>query len=36
MSAQSGRIVVLDDRVVLFANPEDAAEYIGFDPQPVQ
>jgi propane monooxygenase coupling protein len=24
-------MVVLDDRVVLFANPEDAAEYIGFD-----
>jgi propane monooxygenase coupling protein len=29
-------MVVLDDRVVLFANPEDAAEYIGFDLQPVQ
>jgi propane monooxygenase coupling protein len=27
---------VLDDRVALFANPEDAAEYIGFDLQPVQ
>ena len=25
------RAVVLDDRVVLFANPEDAAEYISFD-----
>jgi hypothetical protein len=31
-----GRIVVLDDRIVLFANPEDAAEYIGFNLQPVR
>ncbi len=31
MSTHCGRMVVLDDRVVLFANPEDAAEYIGFD-----
>ena len=31
MSTHYGRMVVLDDRVVLFANPEDAAEYIGFD-----
>ena len=22
---------VLDDRVIMFANPEDAAEYIDFD-----
>jgi len=29
-------MVVLDDRVVLFANPKDAAEYIGFDLQPVE
>jgi propane monooxygenase coupling protein len=29
-------MVVLDDRVVLFANPEDAAEYIGFDLRPVR
>jgi propane monooxygenase coupling protein len=28
--------VVLDDRVLLFANPEDAAEYIGFDLQAVE
>ena len=28
--------VVLDDRVVLFANPEDAAEYIGFDLKPIE
>ena len=31
MSTHYGRMVVLDDRIVLFANPEDAAEYIGFD-----
>jgi propane monooxygenase coupling protein len=31
MSTHYGRMVVLDDRVVLFANPEDAAEYISFD-----
>ena len=36
MSTHYGRMVVLDDRVLLFANPEDAAEYIGFDLQPVQ
>ena len=36
MSTHYGRMVVLDDRVVLFANPEDAAEYIDFDLQPVQ
>jgi propane monooxygenase coupling protein len=35
MSTHYGRMVVLDDRVVLFANPEDAAEYIDFDLQPV-
>ncbi len=36
MSTHYGRMVVLDDRVLLFANPEDAAEYICFDLQPVQ
>jgi len=30
-STHYGRQVRLDDRVLLFANPEDAAEYIGFD-----
>jgi propane monooxygenase coupling protein len=35
MSTHYGRMVVLDDRVALFANPEDAAEYIGFDLRPV-
>jgi propane monooxygenase coupling protein len=29
-------MVFLDDRVVLFANPEDAAEYLGFDLEAVQ
>jgi propane monooxygenase coupling protein len=36
MSTHYGRMVVLDDRVLLFANPEDAAQYIGFDLQPVE
>jgi propane monooxygenase coupling protein len=36
MSTHYGRMVVLDDRVLLFANPEDAAEYIDFDLTPVQ
>ncbi len=35
MSTHYGRMVVLDDKVVLFANPEDAAEYIDFDLKPV-
>jgi propane monooxygenase coupling protein len=34
MSTHYGRMVVLDDRVLVFANPEDAAEYIGFDLKP--
>jgi propane monooxygenase coupling protein len=34
MSTHYGRMVVLDDRVVLFANPEDAAQYLGFDLEP--
>jgi propane monooxygenase coupling protein len=36
MSTHYGRMVVLDDRVLLFANPEDAAQYIGFDLQPAE
>ncbi|MGH2968386.1 MAG: propane 2-monooxygenase effector subunit MimD [Solirubrobacteraceae bacterium] len=36
MSTHYGRMVVLDDRVLLFANPEDAAEYIDFDLKVVQ
>jgi propane monooxygenase coupling protein len=35
MSAHYGRMVALDDRMVLFADPEDAAEFIGFDLKPV-
>ncbi|HMJ36612.1 MAG TPA: MmoB/DmpM family protein [Baekduia sp.] len=31
MSTHYGRMVVFDDRILLFANPEDAAEHIGFD-----
>ena len=29
------RMVALDDRVVLFADPEEAADYLGFDLTPV-
>jgi len=35
MSTHYGRMVVLDERVLMFANPEDAAEYISFDLTPV-
>ena len=31
MSTHYGRMVHLDDRTIMFANPEDAADYIGFD-----
>jgi propane monooxygenase coupling protein len=31
MSTHYGRMVHQDDRTILFANPEDAAEYLGFD-----
>jgi len=30
-STHYGRMVHEDDRTIMFANPEDAAEYIGFD-----
>ena len=30
-STHYGRMVHLDERTLLFASPEDAAEYIGFD-----
>jgi propane monooxygenase coupling protein len=36
MSTHYGRMVHLDERTLLFANPEDAAEYIGFDLRPVE
>ncbi|MFC4004971.1 propane 2-monooxygenase effector subunit MimD [Prauserella oleivorans] len=36
MSTHYGRMIHLDDRTILFANPEDAAEYLDFDLRPVQ
>jgi propane monooxygenase coupling protein len=35
MSTHYGRMVHEDDRTILFANPEEAAEYLGFDLKPV-
>ncbi|PXY28007.1 propane 2-monooxygenase effector subunit MimD [Prauserella muralis] len=35
MSTHYGRMIHLDDRTILFANPEDAAEYLDFDLRPV-
>ena len=32
-STHYGRMVRLDDRVLLFANPRDAAEYLGMQPE---
>ena len=34
-STHYGRMVHLDDRTIMFANPEDAAEYLDFDLKPV-
>jgi len=31
MSTHYGRMIHADDRTIMFANPEDAADYIGFD-----
>ena len=31
MSTHYGRMIHEDDRSIMFANPEDAAEYLGFD-----
>ncbi|MEU7812624.1 propane 2-monooxygenase effector subunit MimD [Pseudonocardia sp. NPDC049154] len=36
MSTHYGRMVHLDDRTIMFANPEDAAEYLDFDLKPIQ
>lgn len=36
MSTHYGRMVHMDDKTVLFANPEDAAEYIDFDLKPIR
>ena len=35
MSTHYGRMVHLDDRTIMFANPEDAAEHLDFDLKPV-
>lgn len=35
MSTHYGRMVHLDEKTIMFANPEDAAEYIDFDLKPV-
>ena len=34
MSTHYGRMIHQDDRTIMFANPEDAADYIGFDLTP--
>lgn len=31
MSTHYGRMIHLDDKTILVANPEDAADYLGFD-----
>lgn len=36
ISTHYGRMIFQDDRAVLFANPEDAAEELGFDLTPVR
>ena len=35
MSTHYGRMIHMDDRTIFVANPEDAAEYLGFDLTPV-
>jgi len=35
MSTHYGRMIHTDDRTIMFANPEDAAEHLGFDLTPV-
>jgi propane monooxygenase coupling protein len=35
MSTHYGRMIHTDDKTLFFANPEDAAEYLGFDLEPV-
>jgi propane monooxygenase coupling protein len=34
MSTHYGRMIHLDDRTLFVANPEDAADYLGFDLRP--
>jgi propane monooxygenase coupling protein len=31
MSTHYGRMIHQDDKTIMFANPEDAADYLGFD-----
>ena len=35
MSTHYGRMIHTDDRTIMYANPEDAAEHLGFDLRPV-
>ena len=35
MSTHYGRMIHTDDRTIMLANPEDAADYLGFDLTPV-
>jgi propane monooxygenase coupling protein len=35
MSTHYGRMIHTDDRTIMFANPEDAADHLGFDLTPV-
>jgi propane monooxygenase coupling protein len=36
MSTHYGRMIHTDDKTLFFANPEDAAEYLGFDLTPAK
>ena len=36
MSKHYGRMIHTDDRTIMVANPEDAAEYLGFDLTPTK
>jgi propane monooxygenase coupling protein len=36
MSTHYGRMIHEDGRTIMFANPEDAADYLGFDLHPVR
>lgn len=36
MSTHYGRMIHEDDRTIMFANPEDAADYLDFDLKPIK
>jgi len=36
MSTHYGRMIHEDDRTIMFANPEDAAEFLDFDLKPIK